>query len=426
MERRLQIHAPDLPPPVRQIIGIHVSADCRQLRAVPVLACGNGLHLKVRIGRPSVLALPERAGELLAAVRDGRAAAAPPLDCLAELRTMLAEHAAIAAQEASGKNNAVFSDTLAIGISEPGVWPAAGGRPAASCSRLEASLLANLCGINVIDAFPARDIACGGRGGPLFPLAEWILFRSAHGERVLVYVGQATRLTRLPRLNGSLSSISGLSHRTIPGTALIDLLVGQLSGGKRDFDPGGRFSVQGRRIGELVDLWMENSRPAEPSNQWSPAGPAAVGLLQQAVRLAVAKGWTVYDMLCSACHFAAEAAAAAAEELSDTRAGAELILAGNGLDNGLVLRHLTTRLAGRQICRVKELGVQSDALAPAAAAILALLHLDQVPANVAGITGAEVPRILGRLTPGGPQAWQRLLAACATGGAGVRPLRAAL
>ena len=426
MERRLQIHAPDLPPPVRQIIGIHVSADCRQLRAVPVLACGNGLHLKVRIGRPSVLALPERAGELLAAVRDGRAAAAPPLDCLAELRTMLAEHAAIAAQEASGKNNAVFSDTLAIGISEPGVWPAAGGRPAASCSLLEASLLANLCGINVIDAFPARDIACGGRGGPLFPLAEWILFRSAHGERVLVYVGQATRLTRLPRLNGSLSSISGLSHRTIPGTALIDLLVGQLSGGKRDFDPGGRFSVQGRRIGELVDLWMENSRPAEPSNQWSPAGPAAVGLLQQAVRLAVAKGWTVYDMLCSACHFAAEAAAAAAEELSDTRAGAELILAGNGLDNGLVLSHLTTRLAGRQICRVKELGVQSDALAPAAAAILALLHLDQVPANVAGITGAEVPRILGRLTPGGPQAWQRLLAACATGGAGVRPLRAAL
>ncbi len=426
MERRLQIHAPDLPPPVRQIIGIHVSADCRQLRAVPVLACGNGLHLKVRIGRPSVLALPERAGELLAAVRDGRAAAAPPLDCLAELRTMLAEHAAIAAQEASGKNNAVFSDTLAIGISEPGVWPAAGGRPAASCSLLEASLLANLCGINVIDAFPARDIACGGRGGPLFPLAEWILFRSAHGERVLVYVGQATRLTRLPRLNGSLSSISGLSHRTIPGTALIDLLVGQLSGGKRDFDPGGRFSVQGRRIGELVDLWMENSRPAEPSNQWSPAGPAAVGLLQQAVRLAVAKGWTVYDMLCSACHFAAEAAAAAAEELSDTRAGAELILAGNGLDNGLVLSHLTTRLAGRQICRVKELGVQSDALAPAAAAILALLHLDQVPANVAGITGAEVPRILGRLTPGGPQAWQRLLAACASGGAGVRPLRAAL
>ncbi len=426
MERRLQIHAPDLPPPVRQIIGIHVSADCRQLRAVPVLACGNGLHLKVRIGRPSVLALPERAGELLAAVRGGKAVAGPQLGCLAELRTMLAEHGAIAAQEAAGKNNAVLNDTLAIGVSEPGVWEAAGDRPAACFSLVEASLLANLCGINVIDAFPARDVACGGRGGPLFPLTEWILFRSAHSERVLVYVGQATRLTRLPRLNGSLSSISGLSHRVIPGTALIDLLVGQLTGGKRDFDPGGRFSVQGRRIGELVDLWMEKSRPGEPVSQWSPAGPAAVELLQQAVRLAVEKGWTVYDMLCSACHFAAEAAAAAIEELSGTRAGAELILAGNGLDNGLVLRGLTTRLADRQICRVKELGVESDALAPAAAAILALLHLDQVPANVAGITGAEVPRILGRLTPGGPQAWQRLLAACATGGVGVRPLRAAL
>lgn len=426
MENRLRIHASDLPPPVRQMIGIHVSADCRQLRAVPVLACGNGLHLKIRIGRPHALALPERAGELLAASRSDDAAAGPPLACLAELRTILTEHGAIAAQEAAARNHAVFDNTLAIGVSEPGIWNSAPDRPAAYFSLVEASLLANLSGVNVIDGFPAKDIACGGRGGPLFPLAEWIFFRSAHGERILVRLGQATRLTKLPRLNGSLSSVAGLAHRVVPGTALIDLLVGQLTGGKRQFDRGGRFSVQGRRIAELVDLWIEMSRAPEYLGAWSPSGPAAVGLLQDAVRLAVAKGWTVYDMLCSASHFVAEAAAAAVEDISSSPDGAELILAGNGLDNGLVLRGLTARLAGRQVRRVKDLGVESEALAPAAAAILALLYLDQVPANVAGITGAEVPRVLGRLTPGGPQAWQKLLAACARGGGDVRPLRAAL
>lgn len=426
MENRLRIHAPDLPPPVRQVIGVHVSADCRQLRAVPVLACGNGLHLKVRIGRHHALPLPPRAGELLAAIRAPTAAGGPPFECLAELRTIVAEHGAIAAQESATQNNAVLNDTLAVGVSEPGVWSSGREQPTACFSLVEASLLANLSGINVIDGFAARDVASGGRGGPLFPLAEWILFRSAHCERVLVSMGHATRLTRLPRLNGSLASVAGLAHRVIPGMALSDLLVGQLTGGKRDFDPGGRFSVQGRRIGELVDFWIEMSRAAKSSHEWSPAGPAVIEMLQQAIRLAIAKGWSVYDMLCSASHFAAEAAAAAIEDLSGPSGAAELVLAGNGLDNGLVLRGLTARLAGWPVCRVKDLGVESDALAPAAAAILALLHLDQVPANVAGITGADVPRVLGRLTPGGPQAWQRLLAACSRRSADVRPLRAAL
>ena len=38
-----------------------------------------------------------------------------------------------------------------------------------------------------------------------------------------------------------------------------------------------------------------------------------------------------------------------------------------------------------------------------------LWHLDQTPACPTAITGARTPRVLGRLTPGSPQAWQRLL-----------------
>ena len=38
-----------------------------------------------------------------------------------------------------------------------------------------------------------------------------------------------------------------------------------------------------------------------------------------------------------------------------------------------------------------------------------MLYLDSVPANATALTGVETPRILGRLTPGSPQNWQRLL-----------------
>ena len=52
---------------------------------------------------------------------------------------------------------------------------------------------------------------------------------------------------------------------------------------------------------------------------------------------------------------------------------------------------------------LSELGLSDDSLPPACTALLALFHLDQVPGNVRSVTGAEVPRVLGRLTPGSPR-----------------------
>jgi hypothetical protein len=62
----------------------------------------------------------------------------------------------------------------------------------------------------------------------------------------------------------------------------------------------------------------------------------------------------------------------------------------------------------------------------AAAAILALLFLDQTPANSPRITGVEVPRVLGRLTPGSPTHWNALLREVAGGKGAIMSLRSAL
>jgi len=45
----------------------------------------------------------------------------------------------------------------------------------------------------------------------------------------------------------------------------------------------------------------------------------------------------------------------------------------------------------------------------AAAAMLAVLHIDQTPANLPENAGDATPRVLGRLTPGSPVHWKRLL-----------------
>ena len=52
----------------------------------------------------------------------------------------------------------------------------------------------SLTGLNVIDAFPARDLAQGGLGGPLIALPEWLLLRHRDRSRVLLDLGRTVRV----------------------------------------------------------------------------------------------------------------------------------------------------------------------------------------------------------------------------------------
>ena len=54
--------------------------------------------------------------------------------------------------------------------------------------------------------------------------------------------------------------------------------------------------------------------------------------------------------------------------------------------------------------------VNLDALV---AALLGMLHIDQLPSNLPNLTGARSQRILGRLTPGRPSNWRQLIRAMA-------------
>jgi hypothetical protein len=78
------------------------------------------------------------------------------------------------------------------------------------------------------------------------------------------------------------------------------------------------------------------------------------------------------------------------------------------------------------LVRAGNLPFPEEAVEAAASAILALLFIDQAPASQTAISNTSRPRPLGRLTPGSPQNWQRLLESCAAASRRARPLRAAM
>ncbi len=73
------------------------------------------------------------------------------------------------------------------------------------------------------------------------------------------------------------------------------------------------------------------------------------------------------------------------------------------------LGEFLTCIHGLQIRSATDFGFDAGTLQAAFAAILGTMHIDQMPANLTWLTGADVPRILGRLTPGSSTAWRRLL-----------------
>ena len=169
------------------------------------------------------------------------------------------------------------------------------------------------------------------------------------------------------------------------------------------------MAVQGRHIPELIEHWLKDPYFERPLPRWHPRGVQPERFLTDALQMAVDSGWSVRDLLCSATRLVAETIALAMRKrLPEDARVDEILVTGGGQHNGMLLREIG-RAIEMPLVRIGELGIPVETLGPSCIAGLALLHLDRVPANPTAITGASVPRALGRLTPGSPRNWKRLL-----------------
>jgi anhydro-N-acetylmuramic acid kinase len=416
----------------RFAIGVLVSADCTRL-ATTILACaGRGLEMVPEIVDGMIAEVPGETAGLFRQLAESGLAATDAAQMLATVRARLAELEAAVVNDLLEQAGIAPGQVLVIGVEDPGLWSSvkrAEGHSAGYLGLCDAARLAELTGLSVVDAFPARDVAAGGQGGPLAPMAQWLLLKDPLANRLLLDLGRTTRVSCLPR---TASVTAGSEPRVLsfdvgPGTKLLDLLVHRLTDGEESFDPGGRNAVQGHQVQELLDHWLADPYLRRPLPRWHPRGVRPERFLFDAVQMAVDKGWSIRDLLCTATHFLAESVGLAVHvRVPGELAADQIILTGGGRQNGMLLRELAAILPGVPLVPIEDAGIEADALGPACYGLMALLYLDQTPANRPEVTGAEMCRVLGRLTPGSPQNWQRLIASMADARPALRSLRSAL
>ena len=252
----------------------------------------------------------------------------------------------------------------------------------------EPAWIAERTGVAVVSDVRNRDIAAGGHGAPLASLLD-VLLLGARSEMV----------------RGSLN-LGGIANVTVvgpdrepiafdigPSNALMDAAVVMLSDGREHFDRDGSLAAKGRPDEEFVASLLDDPyfslRPPKST------GKEYFNLEYFANRL-LDRDLTAEDLLASLTAASAESIAAALRQ-QDV---AELVVAGGGTRNPVLMGELRARLAGASFRSIEEFGIPEAAKEALLFAVIGFLTLSGLPATVPSCTGAKRASVLGQITPG--------------------------
>jgi anhydro-N-acetylmuramic acid kinase len=259
----------------------------------------------------------------------------------------------------------------------------------------EASVIAERTGVPTIANFRTADIAAGGHGAPLVPFVDYLLYRDERRGRVALNIGGIANVTVIP---AGATSCQVFAFDTGPGNMIIDALVQGMTRGRSKYDRGARIALGGRTIQDLLARMMR-----EPYLRKRP--PKTAGR-EQFGRAYVERliGWgkrhhaEPADLVRTATVFTSLSIADAFRRLILPRARVdELIVAGGGARNPLIMAQLAASVPGIEIIPSSRFGVPTDAKEAFAFAVLAYEAFHGRANNLPSATGARHPVVLGKL-----------------------------
>ncbi len=260
-------------------------------------------------------------------------------------------------------------------------------RPAAgySVQLNNPALLAELCGIAVVADFRSRDIAAGGQGAPLVPAFHAAAFGDPARHRVILNIGGIANLTDL----NPGRAVRGFDCG--PGNLLMDGWIERHQGPR--YDEGGRWAGQGQVLAELL-------RRLLAAGFFSASPPKSCGRDEFNIAWLerhLAGGERPQDVQATLLELTALSIAQAIGRWCGDPD--ELFVCGGGAHNQTLMARLQQHLPDCRVAGTDTLGLAADWVEALAFAWLAWRTLRGEPGNLAEVTGASGPRVLGAIYP---------------------------
>lgn len=260
----------------------------------------------------------------------------------------------------------------------------------------EAAVIAERTGLDVISDFRVRDMAAGGQGAPLVPMADATLFADASEWRALQNLGGIGNVTVVPP-GGDLTGVRAFD--TGPGCGVIDKVTRRLRP-DLSYDVDGRLASAGAPVAAVVDrLLREPYFSATPPKS---TGPELFSLSYSDNLITLCRSEAP---ACSDEDIIATAVSLTARSIGDAYGRfiaepvKEIFITGGGAKNPALAAAIAAAVAPRTVSSFDAKFFDGEAKEAVAFALLGYLHLMNLPGNVPRATGARGPRVLGKRTP---------------------------
>jgi anhydro-N-acetylmuramic acid kinase len=262
----------------------------------------------------------------------------------------------------------------------------------------EAAIIAAKTGVPVVSDFRPADMAVGGKGAPLVPFLDYMLFRDAHIGRIVQNIGGIANLTVIPPHAAARDVIA---FDTGPGNMVIDAMAERLFG--KPFDRGGRIAASGKALDNVVQKALGHrffrTKPPKTAGREEfgrtfveeffracgncrkeDAIATATALTAQSIAVAI-RGWVVANE-------------------SPAKNRYEMILSGGGAKNATLVAMLQSELTpvGIRLRFSDEFGLPSAAKEAVAFALLAHETWHHRPSSLPAATGAKRAAVLGKIS----------------------------
>ena len=432
----------------RLMAGISVDKKFENVSGSLVVARGRGKSTRVLFCDSVVESIPELIRSNCREITKTGGVGPEFRNCIADL----ADIQATVVEKLKQKAAKYVDRILAVSVMDPGLWQRDFDGVVSHTGLCDATRLSERTGISVIDAWPDRDIAVGGKGYPLDPLGLWLLLadrnkRIARQVNVSIRVAQRTTGYLFPPSDGIDVELPGLIGLETEGVDLIEGLLNSLAQGSLSPTRIRQLMVSGVHSRELIDQWKQVNLPSPPQR---------IHQMLQSTKVARNESLTTEQLLCTAMHWIVSSCEESINAslrhlesehthrreqlLEEIGASPRLRVSKQGLLDAYDQSAPDFSKPGRILIDAPELisdafvsnlqnhfqesqvagswQSQLDVSAPSGgeidppsliAAMLGFLHVDQMPANMPSLTGAHQQRILGRLTPGRPNSWRNLL-----------------
>jgi anhydro-N-acetylmuramic acid kinase len=258
----------------------------------------------------------------------------------------------------------------------------------------EAAVIAERTGVDVISDFRVRDVAAGGQGAPLVPIADAMLFSSQTEWRGLQNLGGIGNITVVPP-RGAIEGVRAFD--TGPGVAVIDGVTRAIRP-ELAYDVDGKLALAGKPNMRIVSELMNHPYFSSPPPKSTGRELFNSDYVQKLIASARALGSSDEDIIATAVQLTAQSVSDAYRRFI-AEPVREVLVSGGGAKNPALFAAIEKAAAPVSVRHFDEVFFDGEAKEAVAFALLGYLHVTKRPGNVPSATGAHGPRVLGKRTP---------------------------